>query len=191
VGAGVSDAKAEGVWLTQYNIINLCMHLHEKGNQGFVDDRYGGSFFLPELYFYERDAFTYYGGGDVYKFFVVFDGRIVSDCEWFEDSKPGKEGKTDSFDPTMLTGPIEESRSLHDREMDQARYKYWYRKFYKSTFNGQLMVLRPDNPELYRYPEGRQPSTRELLNEVKSAKQVLVWIGIALTLLVLARFVHF
>jgi hypothetical protein len=37
----------------------------------------------------------------------------------------------------------------------KAKIAYWYRKFYQETRTGQLMVLRPDEPTLHYFPEGR------------------------------------
>ncbi len=192
VGAVEGEAKTVGISLTQSDIMSLCWQLHEKGLQSFVADGMSeGSIFLPNLYFYDSDTFYDPALGKAYLFFAVCESKIVSEWVMLCDSRSHPKGKCEFFDPAMLTGPFRRPVTLNSHEDDNAVDRYWYGVFYRDTFRGQLMVLRPDKPELYLYPEGRQPTRRELLDAVMSMKLTLFWIGVALTLLVLARFLHF
>jgi hypothetical protein len=60
------------------------------------------------------------------------------------------------FDPSVLKPATDSDPILSDDpERDRVNDKFWYRSFYTHIRTGQLMVLRPDEPDLYYYPEGR------------------------------------
>ena len=100
--------------------------------------------------FYDKDSCT----DDVmdrYQFFLVAKDRIVREEEGFTDSPES------GFDPTVFdSGDKIPPIWLSHPQLDSAWAAYWYRKFYTETKIGKLMVLRPDNPVLYHYPEGRR-----------------------------------
>jgi hypothetical protein len=99
-----------------------------------------------------------------YKFFVVYDDRIVREEVSFVDH--GGSG----FDPSILRAAdvwLSPAGWTNEKEWLDAQIRFWYRKFYQETKTGQLMVLRTDEPELYHFPEGRSrpDSTLNLLQD--------------------------
>jgi hypothetical protein len=108
-----------------------------------------------------------------YKFFVVHEDRIVRESVSFSDYSGS------GFDPTVF----DSGDGSDDSNWDLAWAAYWYRRFYRETLIGQLMVLRPDLPVIHHYPEGR--SWHKLTAPVASIdplKQIrfLLWVAIAL-----------
>lgn len=85
-----------------------------------------------------------------YAFFVVCNDKIVSERVSFVDRRDS------GFDPSAFEA-ADESQPVWRSHPDWqgALTQYWYRKFYRETRTGQLMVLRPDAPTLHYYPEGR------------------------------------
>jgi len=103
-----------------------------------------------------------------YSFFVVYDDRIVRESVSFFDY-PGN-----GFDPSLF-GAEDDSLSLgwsSEAACRKARTKFWYRKFYMETREGQLMVLR--KPELS--DRWGLDARARLLRKI----YVLLWILIAL-----------
>jgi hypothetical protein len=87
---------------------------------------------------------------DAYDFFIVYDNKIVRERVSF--SKFYESG----FDPSIFTAADGSEPTWSDeKEWEEARVRFWYRKFYQETERGQLMVLRPDEPKLHHFPEGR------------------------------------
>lgn len=110
----------------------------------------GINYFETQWFWYDKDHVT----DDLmasYKFFVVHNNAIVREQVSFCDSSDS------GFDPSVFEPP-DDARPIwtNDPQWDEAWVRYWYRKFYTETRTGQLMVLRPDKPELY-YIEGRGP----------------------------------
>jgi hypothetical protein len=85
---------------------------------------------------------------DSYSFFVVHNKTIVNEQVKFSDSH------SYGFDPTVLTAGDTSEIWSNDKGWDDAVTRFWYRKFYRETMTGQLMVLRSDEPDLFHYPEG-------------------------------------
>jgi hypothetical protein len=83
-----------------------------------------------------------------YDFFIVSGDRIVDPRVSFSDHDYA------GFDPKVFS-TLRIGVWRREDDKDEAVAKFWYRKFYTETTEGQLMVLRPDQPELYHYPEGR------------------------------------
>ncbi|HEY2467839.1 MAG TPA: hypothetical protein VGI45_08355 [Terracidiphilus sp.] len=137
--------------------------------------------FETRWFFYDRDSCAQ----DVmnsYQCFIVANERIVREEARLFDS-PESDFDPSVFDSGEGIPPIWFKHS----QWDAAWAAFWYRKFYKETRPGQLMVLRPDNPVLYFYPEGRP-----WLGLTNSASQLgflrnipfLLWILIALQVLI-------
>lgn len=85
-----------------------------------------------------------------YEFFVVYDNRIVRERVSFTDYHRS------GFDPSIFTAADgSEPTWTEQREWEEARLRYWYRKFYQESQTGQLIVLRTDEPKLHHFPEGR------------------------------------
>jgi hypothetical protein len=168
---------------SQIDLLMLCRQLRSQGFQGFVQDLSSDWYaFLPGLYFFEKDTFLG-GGGDIYRFFVVWKGGIVDGAALFHDSNPGSKGsETSSLDPLMFEGP-HEPVTVRAAKDDVAWSRYWYRKFYTETMTGQLMVLRGDNRSLFHYNGGG--STPESLRLYQQIRTLLIWIAAVLTLLAL------
>lgn len=76
------------------------------------------------------------------------------------------------FDPSTLQ-PYDGSPSVWASEKHEiaAVVRYWYRKFYEETRPGQLMVLRPDEPALFHYHEGRRSTDTPGRQDVTSAEE--------------------
>jgi len=136
----------------------------------------GINYFDAQLLWYDKDHVT----DDLmasYNFFVVHGNAIVREQVSFCDYSDS------GFDPSVFEAD-EDSRPIwrNHPEWDAARVRYWYRKFYKETRTGQLMVLRPDGPELFYYPEGRwtQHGGVAALGELLTRIRILLWIVIAL-----------
>lgn len=105
--------------------------------------------FEASLFFYDSDSSTH-DPADDYDFFVVCNDTIVQERVRFSDSP------RDAFDHTVLSAPAgDDPFSFRENDKSEAWVRFWYRKFYTETRTGQLMVLRPDEPQLYFYPEGR------------------------------------
>jgi hypothetical protein len=92
-----------------------------------------------------------------HSFFVVDDDQIIRERVSFSD-RPGN-GFDPSvfypFDPDAELDPKVQSWTAAQQGWQDARLRFWYRKFYRETKTGQLMVLRSDEPDLYHYPAGR------------------------------------
>jgi hypothetical protein len=109
----------------------------------------GNNPFLASWFYYDEDHLTDDRVAR-YAFFVVCKGKIVEECISFTDS-------TDSgFDPAIFSAN-DELPPVWTDEYDwcEAWTSFWYRNFYTETRTGQLIVLRPDEPAVYFYPEGR------------------------------------
>lgn len=103
------------------------------------------------------------------------DDKIVREIVNFTD-RP-KSG----FDPSIFGNVVYRNWS-HDADWKKAKERYWYTKFYEETRTGQLMVLRPDKPELHCYAKGRD-NIQSLLSQVR----ILLWLLIVLIGLLLLR----
>ena len=88
---------------------------------------------------------------ECHRFFVVCKDAIIEEGLTFAESSSS--GFTSgafvkAFEPDG--NPWRDYANWRDAEI-----RYWYRRFYRETVTGQLMVLRPDLPELFYFPEGR------------------------------------
>ena len=83
-----------------------------------------------------------------YAFFVVHDNKIVNERVTFADAHGY------GFDPTVFHNDDTPEIWSDEKGWNDAQIRFWYRKFYRETMTGQLMVLRSDEPELFHYPEG-------------------------------------
>jgi hypothetical protein len=122
---------------------------HEELLAALLDLKQHGDPFSAEWFWYDSDHPT----EDLeysYTFFVVCKDTIVRESISFFD-RTGSGFDPSVFDAADESPPLWKSHpSWH-----KAIVRYWYRKFYQETRTGQLMVLRPDGPELHCYPEGR------------------------------------
>jgi hypothetical protein len=80
-----------------------------------------------------------------YSFFVADGDNIVRESVSFLDYSGS------GFDPAVFDSVDDSS----DSDWFLARAAYWYRRFYRETRIGQLMVLRPSMPVLHYFPDGR------------------------------------
>ncbi|HEY6337124.1 MAG TPA: hypothetical protein VIW68_01395 [Candidatus Sulfotelmatobacter sp.] len=106
-------------------------------------------------------------------FFVVCDGKIVDEAFSFPD-----------WEPLALERQQESELWPSRQHLDIALLRYWYRKFYTETVTGQLMVLRPDDPELYYFPEGRSKAGELIEAQLFEIRRVLRWVVIGVWALV-------
>jgi len=101
-------------------------------------------------FYYEHDWSN--DADELYAFFVVHDGKIVRERLSFMPDYPRVLTKHDDGEPIWHSEPYKQ----------EAWETYWYRKFYTETLAGQLMVLRPDEPILYRYDRSMHDVTRDV-----------------------------
>lgn len=125
----------------------------------------------------ERATWFYYDhdwsrdADELYEFFVVHDGKIVR--ERFS-CMPG-------YPLVLAKNEVDDKPIWHSEPYKhQAWETYWYRKFYTETLTGQLMVLRPDEPILYRYDRAVHDVTRdmEFITLIKIYR--LLWVAVPL-----------
>jgi len=147
--------------------------------------------FAADWFWYDRDSVR-----DTpqcsYSFFVVHHDRIVRENISFSDYDSYDYARF-GFDPSIFrVGDISPSIWRNDTAWEDARVRFWYRKFYTETLRGQLMVLRDDKPALYEHQYHRGAVTTEILSRnipiflnLLSRIQILLWILIVLGGLVL------
>ena len=111
----------------------------------------------------------------LHTFFVLCSGKIVDERFSFT-----------SAHPLVLERHENPGSKIWRRGQywDSACACYWYRKFYTETMAGQLMVLRPDEPQLYYYPEGRSKAGDRVEGQLSNIQRVLAWIRVAIWVLV-------
>src|SRR5262249_49705411 len=146
-------------------LLETCLRLHTLG----------ASAFNAQFCYYDSDSQTDRMSSR-YSFFVVSDNRIVVEELSFLEH-PGS-----GFDPKVFESKDYGRMWFSDNYWDEARVRSWYRKFYEQTEIGQLMVLRPDKPQLYYYPEGRR-SLQMQLHKIQSLLIGLLVIGVILVFL--------
>lgn len=132
-----------------------CIELHINGVEPFYS----------RWFFYEKD----YARDDAqfcYSFFVVFKQRIVYEEFCFFSNSPLALEKAD--DENFIWRADSFKRDAWEI--------YWYRKFYTETFNGQLMVLRPDEPILYHYERTLSDPLRSVMQVILVKSYRLLWI---------------
>jgi hypothetical protein len=128
-------------------MLEALLRLHRAGADGFD----------ASWFWYDYDSVTD-DPHDSYAFFVVSGDKIVEERISFSDYHGN------GFDPTIFSTENEVCPIwFRDNDWLEASVRYWYRKFYTETRTGQLMVLRPDEPELFFYPEGRWAWTSPLV----------------------------
>lgn len=109
-----------------------------------------------------------------YSFFVVHADKIVREHVLFCDYH-GNGFDPDVFESRDNTDEIWRNTSYWNEASDTL----WYRRFYTETDQGRLMVLRPDEPLLYRYeraPIGNMEkiSQRQSVTLLRAYKLLLV-----------------
>ena len=126
-------------------------------------------------------------------FFVTDGNRIARESVTFVDDReslidPGQRGFTPSIFVSENDYDLrdDDPRGLDTLRSDnawrEARLRFWYRRFYQDTRTGQLMVLRPDEPQLHHFPEGRwHPNAAFAVVERRlDQMRVLLWTGVIL-----------
>lgn len=92
----------------------------------------------------EATWFYYYNDDEKHLFFVLYAGQIVDDCYSFLNDFPLVLGGGMGWEATDYGW-------YGTPGLEEAFERYWYRRFYKETLAGQLMVLSPYEPTLYHY----------------------------------------
>lgn len=113
---------------------------------------------------------------ETYSFFVVSGDKIVREDVSLSDYHDS------GFDPTIFQSDNDaDSLWFNDADWREARTRFWYRKFYKETRTGPLMVLRPDEPILYHYARPQTQSIESELRFVTLLKTYrLLWVALPL-----------
>ena len=118
--------------------------------------------------------------------FVVNDDRFVLDRVTF--SKHSGNG----FDPGMFKPfyGVEHQIWASEPDVQQAKVRWWYRRFYEETDAGRLTLLRED-VDLYHYvPEWKQrqlmaASIQEIARNTAQLQKLVIYALIALGLIVI------
>jgi hypothetical protein len=161
------------------NLLGIWLELQNKGVNAFH----------ASFYWYESD-FVKDDPQESHTFFVVADKKIVEESVSFGDHSHS------GFDPSVFQlRNRADTVWFHDRDWQEAWDRFWYRKFYSETQIGQLMALRPDEPELYFYPEGRFYSAvsanvlhlHTQFTKIRSTLLMLVSVGVLIAVIVLVR----
>jgi hypothetical protein len=125
--------------------------------------------FAATWFYYEKDWSC---DADVsHGFFVVCGEKIVREVFGVA-----------SDDPLVLKRHQAEQPIWHSEpSFAEAWEIYWYRKFYVETLQGQLMVLRPDEPILYYF---QRPATSDVVRGVQFVTLIklyrLLWVMLPL-----------
>jgi hypothetical protein len=120
-------------------------------------------------------------------FFVVHDGKLMPDVFRFPDFP------TSGFNPDFFELQLSTERPKEDpwdsHGPNQASLAYWYRRFYQETRYGQMLVLNPDEPPLFFYPEGRVNVAVAVSRLERAVTQLRMWlmVGSAIAAGVLLR----
>jgi hypothetical protein len=163
--------------------------------------RYGGKHFnvalLAAILSLHRDGFEssasrwcwYHSHLDEYSvthsFFVTCGNKTALERVTFSDHRDS------GFNPDVFDPPDYRGDYTEHPVWNEAWIRHYYRSFYRETITGQLMVLRPDEPALYYFPEGRwQPEdavyvlSREIYH-VRLLLYALIGVGIAIIITLL------
>ncbi len=149
--------------------------------------------FTADWFWYDRDSVRDEPQRS-YSFFVVHNDRIVREEVSFSDYDSYNYARF-GFDPSIfLARDTSDSIWSNDTAWEDARIRFWYRKFYTETRRGQLMVLRDDEPALYDAQYYRGTTTTDLLSQsmpvflnVLRKIHILLWVLIVLGGLILMR----
>jgi hypothetical protein len=143
-------------------VLNVICELIDLHRNGIDPD-------LATWFYYGHDLSC--DGDPMYCFFLVYNGKIAHESFSFIHR-----------DPRMLVKVKADKEPIWRSEpyRQEAWETYWYRRFYTETLTGQLMVLRPDEPILYRYDRAVHDTTGdvELLTLIKIYR--LLWIAVPL-----------
>jgi len=113
---------------------------------------------------------------EMYSFFAVAKNKIIRERVGFSDYHDS------GFDPTIFETHDYKDRIWGDEaHWEEAVTHYWYRKFYTETRTGQLMVLRPDDPQLFYY----ERAGADVMGAIGVLQRSLVRIKFALWVLVI------
>jgi len=149
--------------------------------------------FAADWFWYDRDSVR-----DTpqcsYNFFVVHHDRIVRENISFSDYDSYDYARF-GFDPFIFRiGDNSKSIWRNDTAWEDARIRFWYRKFYTETLRGRLMVLRDDEPALHENQYHRGAVTTDILSrnfpiflKLLSKTHVLLWVLTVLGVLILIR----
>lgn len=105
--------------------------------------------FATSWYWFDSDSVTD-DPHERHAFFVVHHDKIIREQVSFSDHSGS------GFDPRSFVTDVDSAPIwFSEKGWSDARLRYWYRKFYRDTATGQMMVLRSDEPDLFHFPEGR------------------------------------
>ncbi len=117
------------------DLLRIILQLHSEGIGAF-----------EAIWYYFDHDFCRQDPHEMYFFFVVAKDKIVHERVGFSDYLDS------GFDPAVFEAHNYKDMIWGDTvHWDQANTRFWYRKFYTETHTGQLMALRPDDPQLFYY----------------------------------------
>ena len=136
--------------------------------------------FSVSWYFYD-EAVCRTDAEVAYSFFLLHNGKFVREKITFYDHNRS------GFEPSVFE-TVDHSDPLWSNERASAKAwaKYWYRKFYAETREGQVMMLRPDHPTLFFCEDQQAPDTTgaiAILARSVNSIRILLWALIILSVL--------
>jgi len=139
--------------------------------------------FETRWFWYGSDsAMTY--PHEAYLFFIVHENRIVRDRIVIFDSLD------EGFEPSIFADNSDMKATWStERAREKASVRFWYRKFYSETYEGQLMLLRADNPRRFYHDDWHVPDLLGIASLLRKT-YVLLWVLVILALLVFLRFIR-
>jgi hypothetical protein len=131
------------------------------------------------LFYYDNDS-CLKEPNNCFSFFAVQKNKIIREqLNFFDHNGSG-------FDPSVFAQPDNSDRTWSDeRDWDEARARFWYRKFYSETHAGQLMALRPTAPTLFFHEDRTAADNMGALGVIArslNSVRLLLWALVILTI---------
>jgi hypothetical protein len=154
------------------SLLAAILSLHKDGFES-----YGSRWFYYDSDFVTDDPHK------SYSFFIVSGQKLARESVTFSDYHGN------GFNPQVFVPPDYKSPIWwNEHHWEEAWIRQWYRRFYQETKTGQLMVLRPDEPALYYFPEGRWQQAvafYQVGEHLSRIHRLLVWVLVALVVIIL------
>jgi hypothetical protein len=134
-------------------------------------------------FWYGSDSATTYRH-EPYLFFIVHKDKIVRDRVVIFDSLD------EGFEPSIFDDNSDMKATWStERAREKASVRLWYRKFYAETREGQLMLLRTDNPRRFYHDDWHVPDLLGIASLLRKT-YLLLWVLVILAFLIFLRFVR-
>jgi hypothetical protein len=160
-------------------MLTLLLRLHQEGI----------ALLHTEWFWYETD-WCRDDPQKAHSFFVVHENKIVRDRAVIFEDLGGDRG----FDPSVFRTDDGEPIWNREREWDEAKTRFLYRKFFAETYKGQLFVLHKDSqPWVAKVldPASQNLKMAEDIQRVQKSLSTLCWIGGGILVGIVLILVHF